>query len=101
MAGTVGFPRPIRTGTATPLTGRNTRLETMRIWSTSPAGCSNEGPIHHAMNLGPRTIRKRPAMMVSDNAAFDHFRKISRRSDNFTSVDSLLTNVTTDTTVDQ
>src|SRR3989449_4542657 len=65
MAGTVGFPRPIRTGTATPLTGRNTRLETMRIWSTSPAGCSNEGPIHHPMNLGPRRSEEHTSELQS------------------------------------
>ena len=89
-AGSLGLPSPIRTGKATPRTGRNTKLDSMRIWSTWPAGCSNEGPIHQPMNCGPRVTRKSPIMSVRDRATFDHFRKISRRSGIFPSVFSLV-----------
>jgi hypothetical protein len=42
------------------------------------------------MNLGPRTIRKRPVPMVTDRATFDHFRNISRRTVTLPSVFSLV-----------
>ena len=40
----------------------------MRIWSTSPAGPSKEGAIHHPMNFGPSTMRKSPAIIVMEKA---------------------------------
>src|SRR5207249_9595215 len=56
------------------------RYDTIRICSTWPAGCSKVGSTHHAMNLGPMTMRKMPAASVSDSAILDHLKKISRSS---------------------
>jgi hypothetical protein len=46
----------------------------VRICSTLPDGPSKDGPIHHPMNRGPKTIRNSPAISVSDIAIFDHLR---------------------------
>ena len=78
--GSTGFPSPISTGRATPRTGRKIRLEIMRIWSTAPAGPSNEASIHQPMKRGPSTMRNRPTIMVRQNAIFDQRRKIARSS---------------------
>ena len=42
------------------------------------------------MNVGPNTMRKRPAISVSDRATFDHFRNISLSSSDFPSVASFV-----------
>ena len=52
----------------------------MRICSTRPAGPSKDGPIDQPMNRGPNTIRKRPAISVSDIAILDHLRNTWRSS---------------------
>src|SRR5947209_1734737 len=73
--------RPSLNHSSSARTGRKTRYEIVRIWSTWPAGCSKDGSIHHAMNRGPRTMRNNPAIIVSERAILDHLRKISRSSD--------------------
>src|SRR5207245_2071706 len=59
--GSTGFPSPISTGRATPRTGRKIRLEIMRIWSTTPAGPSNEASIHQPMKRGRVGLERKPS----------------------------------------
>jgi len=79
-AGILGFPNPIRIGTATPRIGRKANPDNMRICNTCPDGASYDGSIHQLMNRGPSTIRNRPDMIVRDKATFDHVKNISLMS---------------------